>query len=679
MDVYYKKAMGNGSLSTKFRLESPGNAKRKKNNIHDDRKRDDGRQKNNEEGRLHESSTHSSFNCDRCYRKKKKCLRTYPKCDNCTKVGADCEYIERGKKRRKSLPEEAHEKTSEEETPSNNGAEPVSQPQDLGDISISAAIHPRKLVSIPSLLASEKAAGTPNNSSQRYLSHKARKLSENRKESLSEDGYTLSDKLLSARLQQNSSTCRFSEEFINIKAFEGKLPLYFIKYFLRNYSSVYPFLDEISVMNTFENIDFTQETFINFNIYLMLCCGCLIYDYQNDTQYFKEYFNEKTINSIIDVLRFNAAEEEEENFENLEMLGVLCIYSLLSFDKALCWNVLGVVDRLLIELEYFKPLAKDLSRQARIFWSMYNLERELSLVLDRPSQLPSENVIKLEPYGKGKIAPSEQMINKEIELRRLQSCILDLKLSEEYTESKIRELSRQIECWRSSTMLVIHQLRTSDTDLQQSTSRINVEYYFLLIELDQLSSSESFQFTLQFLSNSFSLMLSIPSMNPATYTATNATATTSVNEGNTPVCACNLFWYLKLFKVIKNNVYSLFRTLDALKAKLPPSRAHSPQLCSSAPIDTSSGPTALLEQSLLDTISLKFSDFNSNLLLMQNLLRHAARKSRRSVQLNKTIRQHSIALDNLSASLLAFNPITASGVAYNNTKDSLQTVYLSLA
>ncbi|EGW35364.1 uncharacterized protein SPAPADRAFT_58588, partial [Spathaspora passalidarum NRRL Y-27907] len=189
------------------------------------------------------------------------------------------------------------------------------------------------------------------------------------------------------------------------------------------------------------------------------------------------------------------------DIENLKLLLLLTIHAITSVNRDLCWNLIGVLNRAVIKWDMYT--SKDLLQQ-RIVWTIHNLDKEISLLLKKPSQFPSYEYLQVEYPLTIKLYEEESLplVNKNIELSKLKQTILHLNLTQ--SKSDLHELSGELEKWRISSSKVIHQ----SSDISDLISWINMQYYYLLIELDQVSDSQSFQFTLQYLSNSFTLLIS---------------------------------------------------------------------------------------------------------------------------------------------------------------------------
>ncbi|KAK6198788.1 uncharacterized protein RJT21DRAFT_122423 [Scheffersomyces amazonensis] len=562
--------------------------------------------------------THHPNNCNRCYRLKKKCSREYPKCSNCSRTGNECEYIHRSNKRRKRIPGSKNIKYLGENTDANvvskTDIDVVSDGKSSDEVisekiseqkpivlkesnEISKQVH--KLVSVSSLLSTEEeevsvspssttTAITPSSSISSNTITSTREprpkkvpsaaLSSSARRAKEADDIPEHEKLI-RRLWTTSNT-NLKEEFITMKSIsDPELPLKFVRNYFDNFSHKYPFIDKMTFLSTFNNIDFTKESIINLDTYLLMASGCLIADSTNkDKRHFQDYFNEKNIASIIDVLNLNISyNDRDEIVESLKLLLLLTVYSLTSLNYAFSWSLIGILDRLIVHLDLYKK--SDNVSDQRIFWSIYNLDKELSLLAGKPSQIPINDFIQVEfPLTKTLYEDENlQLINQEIKLSHIRDTLLYLKLSGKKNHD-LKSISSELEQWRIDTSSAIHQGYSQAPNMPEFISITNLNYYYLLVELDQLSLCESFQFTLQFISNSFHLFVS-----EAKHNDKKQSSELSLNA--------YLMWHIQLSKVIQYNLNSL---LDIFKDN----------------------------QISTIQISVKLSEVNSNLQVIINLLNY---------------------------------------------------------
>ncbi|ODV78534.1 uncharacterized protein CANTADRAFT_29628, partial [Suhomyces tanzawaensis NRRL Y-17324] len=608
MDFYYRKLMGNGTVASKFRLNSmlPSSntttttVQLKQSSVRDLLKRsepaeEDGDESGKQKHPIEFPETHHRNNCNRCYRLKKKCLREYPKCKNCLKTGAECEYVVRSNKRRKrgSAPKLNGEGVLSTGISKEDGS------QENKDVVVA-----HKLVSVSSMLANELYEDAMKKEPSNLTSTNTRRpikkittaeLSSSARRARDSPEVPLAQKIMTKSLSTTSSPANLKEEFITMKPLPNEdLPLIFALNYFENYSSKYPFIDKNKFLTRLKSIDFKKEAIVNIDIYLLMSIGCLTFDLQSDLakreKLFPLYFNEKNVESTIEVLDLNLFNAStEEIIENMDLLLLLTIYSISSFNNELCWGLLGILNRLVVQLELYKPSELsskiDTIHLQRIFWSVHNLDKELSLQLMRPSQFPAAEFTRV-PLPQNTFEGDDEsldLINQEIKYYQFHDLLLTSFLSGANRDSeKLKEISLSLEKWRVTTSSIIHKLHHQSQSLQDWTSYVNLNYYYLLIELDQLSPSESYQFTLHFLSNSFALIIS----------DTEAESNSSNSKLDVKLTLrSSLYWYKRLFKVINYNMTSLSKMVESTQLKK------------------------------LD-LSLRLSEFTGNLQLIVNLLRY---------------------------------------------------------
>lgn len=588
MDYYYRKPMGNGAVASKFKLS--GNLNKDKEGTSGSSEEIVSHSEPGAERALEDDRSESvtsdiqAFNCDRCYRLKKKCLRNTPRCRNCERSGAECKYIDRRhKKTKRDDEQEKDEKSSDSSTN-------MSVFRAMNDTS-HASGGVIKQVPSESLSPSEIADNAALSSSRSRRENKRPPLKSlkvsTRKEItslLNKDEISVANILTQNSMKQRTSN-NLKDAFINIPAMGYDHPRHFLESYFQNYGTKYPFIEKDGYLQKFQSLKFDSESIINLDMYVLLSIGCLIFDNNNGTELFSSYFNDNRVQSVVENLNYIEMNNEEENFENLKLFLLVAVYALSLFNEKLCWGVLEVMDRLVNRMRFYIPITSDIVTQERIFWSIFNLDIELSLLANRPSMITPPEYVKLpfEIKKQGSDKESIDIIIQEIALHKLQHEILHWKLKGGAEKEVLKRISADLEKWRVKTSRAIHEACIHDTGLQNCTSIVNLNYYYLLIELDQVSSSESLQFTLQFLSNSFSLFIAKEDAS---------------SKPQDRVSICNLVWYVKFFNVIKFTLLSLKRTLIQLHEQCKAEESQESSLA-----------------------SLKLSDFNSNLQLILNLCR----------------------------------------------------------
>ncbi|WEJ94395.1 hypothetical protein PSN45_001879 [Yamadazyma tenuis] len=324
------------------------------------------------------------------------------------------------------------------------------------------------------------------------------------------------------------SRSRSEEELINIKSFgaDASLPSTFIDNFFYNYEYTYPVVHKTEMEAELRQIDFASEALVNLKMYVVLSIGCLVYDSINRTDQFAEYFNEHLLESVAD-----SVENPNPDVANVALAALVALYYVNRKRFNQSWNMVGVLTRLMIKFDLYRRKGV----YADIFWTVYNLDKDLSLILDKPSQLPVDSIIEAP-------VPQDDLTRKFNELYRLENKINNYKLSLKTSrgeDTTVRIISNEIENWRVSVSSLLHVHFFDSTNLQEFTTLVNLNYFYLCIELDELADVKSSQFMLQFLSQYFALTLNEKQ---------KSMVGLSIN---------NLMYYQKLLKVIRYNALNV--------------------------------------------------------------------------------------------------------------------------
>lgn len=595
MDIYYRKLMGNGTVASKFRLEPkvPIQKTSKQASVPPADALEAPLTTSVSAPTESAASSHHDSNCVRCYKLKKKCSRTYPLCDYCLRSGTACKYVERRRKKQKL------------EEP-NVGLPLAEKPKSL---SISALVHCDEteesfrnidvgnLHSDPSppRLGSGAEAMRAQVRNKQYLS--------------------LHRKLVSLAVSLHARS-KLLDELLVVKAIEDlSLPSFFMHTFIGNYEWKYPFLPLCRLLQRFKNLSFNNETLVNLDIYLAMAIGCIIYDSNHNTNHFSAYFSDVLIESIIDIVSYDFRAEEDP--EAVNVLILLSIYAINVSNTTLIWSILGFLNRFIVYVTDFSDAQKS-SLRKRSFWAVFNLDKELSLMLNKTSQFIPSQIIKVDTdfanvLEEGELVHLAALMTSAVQLHRLQDRMLSFSLGLlEPTKTALTQFSSDLEAWRVSILLLI---RTEYEDLlllQNFIGLVNLDYYYLLIELDQLSSTELFQFTLQFLSNSFSLLL----------------FEQSEKKGVVGTSMHSLFWHLKVFRVVEYKLTSLMRVLNSEISK--------------------------------SDLNSRLNDFNNNVQLIINLINFLLNNGAGPKQFVNQLKAYASHLTKINGVLMSFNPLQAS-------------------
>ncbi|OBA24021.1 hypothetical protein METBIDRAFT_16178, partial [Metschnikowia bicuspidata var. bicuspidata NRRL YB-4993] len=487
---------------------------------------------------------HHDLNCARCYKLKKKCLRTYPACDYCQRLNTECEYIDRRKRRLRF-----------EEVPASPGDTPPGPGQSRAPILVASLMNhdddaEQPFRNIDPLAPPAGRAAPPADPGVSRTSSRMAPAALLRLKPL----VSVNRNVISSCVVDRGAPSLQGELLAVRPVADAGLPSAFVHTFFANYEWKYPFLSRHDFCRKIENLSFQTETLVGLDVYLVMAIGCIIYDASFKTLHYAAVFSESFVESVVDVISYDI--KSEDDLHKAHLLILLSIHAINVGNTNLIWNIVGFLDRLIVFLSDFTGLSNACMRK-RCFWTIFNLDKELSLLLDKPSQFVPTPIIRLsadfsDSLHPGELDRSAAFMAHLVMLHSLQDRMLSHRLGLVPAEQELlTQLLAEIEAWRVGVLLLIHSEYAELSLLQNFIGLVNLDYYYLLIELDQLSETESFQFTLQFLLNSFSLLLS--------------EVLDKKEVGGTSIYS--LFWFLKFFKVVDYSVASLLRMLDANKNK----------------------------------------------------------------------------------------------------------------
>lgn len=487
-------------------------------------------------------------NCHRCYRLKKKCSKEAPRCQYCVHTNHDCFYVDRKKAKHNfeseyamvsaNAVQEGRVKTNKSPNRTQNssclrcirvkrkcsrslpcnlcrltGNNCVYDKRNRFDELVSVALGPEDRVN------SESSSATSDGNNVTIDDASNSEPTEG-----TEEEFKQIDDHVPVHDHRDRIVSSNDADLINLPSFsDNSLPYTFIDNFFYNYRYIYPIIDKDSFVSEVSSIDFSDESIVNLKIYLVLTVGCLVSDSANGTSHFANIFNANMIELISDSINVNIYDQD-----SFTLLFLLALYYTNKNDFDQTWNLLGTLDRLVIRYEIYKK-----PEMSGLFWCIHNLDKDISSITDRPSQLPLPQIVKLPDH-------ENDLIGKFIDYYKLEDRINNFKLSDQKAQD-LRGISNEIEKWRIAISTLLHTTFVDSSNLQEYTTFVNLYYFYLCIEVDEASQVKLSQFILQFLSQFFALTL-------------NETQKTGVG-----LTINNLVYSHKLFKIIKYNVNNLFR------------------------------------------------------------------------------------------------------------------------
>ncbi|KAI5960420.1 uncharacterized protein KGF55_004712 [Candida pseudojiufengensis] len=472
--------------------------------------------------------SHHPSNCNRCYRLKKKCTRAYPKCSHCERTGSDCEYVDRSKKRRKVVPANVEETKID------------GQIVHIADTSKSKELVEQKLISISSLLADSNDEQVKKREMSKNNKIPTAALASSARRAQDKERQNIVDKI-NFKTTQKPTFSNLQEEFITMKEIkENELPLIFAMYYFENFSFKYPFINKVEFFEKLKKINFAKDSIVNLDIYLLLSIGCILYDSKCQTDHYTTYFKTKSILGIIDVLDLSFSTYMENN---MELLILLSIYGIASLNSDLVWNLLGLLDRAVVKFELYKKL--DTIQTSRIFWSIHNLDKEFSIISQRPSQFPSynyfkENSITVSLYEEENIS----IVNRNIKLGMYQDALNDSLLSN--SRDNLFEISKNLGIWTAGITKEFSLKYSTQSEVQCLVAWANIQSYYLQTVMDQISTTKNFQFPSNFIFHSFTALI----------TASDKSSEKSKANTQSSIVS-SMFWYSQYFNIVRYSIDSL--------------------------------------------------------------------------------------------------------------------------
>lgn len=563
--------MGNGAVTGRFRvnpvLSRSTSSGSKSNNAFKERLL------------IERPDTHHHNSCERCYRLKKKCLREKPECATCAKMKMSCEYVDRSHKRRKREDKGATPGGGGAESKEVNNAsggevnaeinEPKQSEPNRGSSDLSLANASEDSAPPPS----PKVSGTADETAVEFRFVEPHLQTVSNTPVAPRDNVRAFEGARNSRLsvsllispddrQLKNHVCRqikrqvmkpvqlssIREEFTTLAALgDIELPKVWLMNYWENFGHTYPFVNLDEAREQLSKIDFQSELIVPFDLYLILAIGSITYDSRtllegDEKLSFEKHFSQDTIELMVEFLNLGMASlEHPSTVDNLRILLLLAVYAVVLLNETQLWNWVGILCRSVLRLGLYRSLLIFFNR---VWWSVYNLDKQTLVLMNSPSGLLDSKFVNQKYPIVERLWPDEDldMVNQEIARHQFLDDLL-LPMLVPGVPVDTTELSHRLELWRKGATACIHRRATN---VEYATAMVNIDYYYMCTEIDQLSPLELLQFTLHFLLNLFRLAIREESL--AKYQIKQLLL---------------LFWYLKFFKVV-DNFLNLLRRLVAL-------------------------------------------------------------------------------------------------------------------
>lgn len=129
------------------------------------------------------------------------------------------------------------------------------------------------------------------------------------------------------------------------------------------------------------------------------------------------------------------------------------------------------------------------------------------------------------------------LINLEMTYSKLQDKLIEFKFNKESDPTLIEQLKFDIQIWREQSTTVINSYFESP---QEHECLVAINYYYFLIELNEVSARKSLPLIHSFHSFSFALLMNY-----------SESGFEKLSQVNVRLALHSLFWYQKLFKVVE--------------------------------------------------------------------------------------------------------------------------------
>ncbi|CUM65339.1 uncharacterized protein PRCAT00002974001 [Priceomyces carsonii] len=444
----------------------------------------------------------SITSCVRCRRLKKKCDKYLPNCIKCQRAGEKCEYAARKTRKRqnsvtKELPtiDDLHLSESVVALTSTSADQtPYSESQ-------SSQIGEKRIQEVRLPLDPEVARLSAKHSN---LTPSLTNIPLNLKlPSFSSYSKQISNVLISAVGINTNSNVSLIPPIID----KALIWMFIEAYFEHNHRA-YPIIDKSEFTRKLKEISMNDlDAFEDqFELYMVMAIGCTSLERAgliSRDKKIAEYFASKALNVISNNLSGN-------DIKNVKYLLLLGLYSYFDPSEFTSWEISGKLTRLSVSLGLNKELlslskskisAQEIEMRRRLFWSVYIMDKVISVSLGRPVGINDEDINIPLPAVLGN-EPDENEdieINKLIiEIRRIEGRILkkvhsvnsgimlDEKGSrEDRCKSILQELKYEIEDWYLKAGSTSNPLIYSDTtfSFHGSVPWYDARYSHLLILL----------------------------------------------------------------------------------------------------------------------------------------------------------------------------------------------------
>lgn len=399
------------------------------------------------------SATKNKYSCMPCRTSKRKCSRDITGCYNCMKYRKECIYSK--EVLQINSKNKSNNKKPDSNTINENKSVPEIGPTDAPEVSTQKPIF-----------ESEIPIETIPDTRIKSQSQKAQSADD----IIWEQNESEFIKHLAPSPLNNESGSNF---FLNILGFfdlkwmkpeeiikpsiSKNLAWTFIEAYFKHSHRSYPFICEstfLQTFNQFENLNDSISTYFEFEIYMIMNIGCTTLTRAkllDKGEVFSRYFSYKCIGFLLKGVPVN-------DLDTIKILLFLCIYSYFEPQGIHTWNLFGLLIRAASTLGLNQndksndSNTVELEMRNRLFWSIYNMDRLLSISLGRPVSIDEMDIDVDLP--KSVLEEDEFTFNTIlaiIKLRQIEGTIIkkcySIKAKKYYKEASIQDIKNDLEEW----------------------------------------------------------------------------------------------------------------------------------------------------------------------------------------------------------------------------------------
>ncbi|GME82257.1 unnamed protein product [Ambrosiozyma monospora] len=243
----------------------------------------------------------------------------------------------------------------------------------------------------------------------------------------------------------------------------------------------YPFLNEVEFYSKVNSITSSssfnyflsdlndKELQFQFELNMIISIGCLTLEHiksLDPARGCSSYFASRALNLLNKLSNLNDS-------QSIRALILLCIYSFYDASSIYAWNIVGLLTRVSISIGLNRHVGKkdqmrltsvETEMRYRLFWSIYNLDRLISIALGKPVSIQDDDINVPLPEPINQDERWSLLVTKNIiELRRLEGLILSnvhcMRASDKFNvesdkQNILMSLRNGVEKWFSDSRLL---------------------------------------------------------------------------------------------------------------------------------------------------------------------------------------------------------------------------------